>query len=692
MMQRRKLYLWTAILVVSTTMVGCSDDDIIEVPVDREVRVEVPVDREVTVEVPVNPAPVAFTMQLLHFSDMDGSDTTALGSVANFSGLVQKFRNEFPNNTLTVSSGDNFIPGPRLVASADPSMRNVLGREGLGRADIELVNSLGVQASAVGNHDLDLGTAALADMIAANGDWRGAQFPYLSYNVDFSKDSGTSRLASANGQTASQTAGKLTGWVSINVAGERVGVIGASSPTFKSITNVGSLEFTPALTTATPDVVALAANIQKGVDEIKAAGINKVVLLAHMQQIAVERQLATLLDGVDIVVAGGSNTLLANTSDVLRQGDSAAGTYPQFFTSKSGEPVALVNTDADYKYLGRFMAAFDAEGRLIRNIEFKQTGAQVSSQTSDTAGGVTPIARVVEVRNALQSVIAAKDGNIFGRTSVFLDGRRATVRNEESNFGNLTADANLWYAQRFDPTAQISLKNGGGIRDQIGELVAAAGSTAGFTLAPPIANPAANRAAGQISELAIENALRFDNKLWVFDVTAAQLKVLLEHSVASLGNQGRFPQVGGLAFSYDATRPAQVSSGATVTTAGQRIRSLRVGSDVVVRNGELVGNQNRTFRLVTLSFLAGGGDGFPFPVEASLPNLVKLEVSMTAATAAGAAVLPSTNPTAFGGEQDALAKYLRQFHTTTPFSMAEVPAAQDTRIQNVAVRADTVLN
>jgi ABC-type glycerol-3-phosphate transport system substrate-binding protein len=50
----------------------------------------------------------AFTLQLLHISDADGSDSTALNSVANMSVLINKFRAQYPQQTLTVSSGDNY--------------------------------------------------------------------------------------------------------------------------------------------------------------------------------------------------------------------------------------------------------------------------------------------------------------------------------------------------------------------------------------------------------------------------------------------------------------------------------------------------------------------------------------------------------------------------------------------------------
>lgn len=45
-----------------------------------------------------------------------------------------------------------------------------------------------------------------------------------------------------------------------------------------------------------------------------------------------------------------------------------------------------------------------------------------------------------------------------------MEGRRNFVRTEETNFGSVTADANLWYAQKVDPTVdptvKVSIKNG----------------------------------------------------------------------------------------------------------------------------------------------------------------------------------------------------------------------------------------
>ncbi len=635
------------------------------------------------------PPATAFTLQVLHLSDMDGSDTTALKSVANMSGLIQKFKALHPSNTVVLSSGDNCIPGPRFNAANDPSLGTapLLGKAEVGRADIAFLNEMGVQASAVGNHELDLGPRQFRDIIRADGAWPGARFPYLAYNVDFAADADAASLAAANGQEAATLANKVAGWTIITVDGQRIGVIGASSPTFPTITSTGGLAFSPAQTGAGAfDIDALAARIQAGVDEMVALGIDKIVLLAHMQQISVEKELARKLRHVDIIIAGGSNTRLADANDALRGGDTAADTYPLRFEDLDRRPVVVLNTDADYKYLGRFVARFDVHGFLIpERFDATENGAIATSESDDTAGGVTPLPKVVAVRDAINAVLTAKDGNVFGQTSVFLEGRRALVRNEETNFGNLSADANLWYAQQAGQAARVSLKNGGGIRAEIGVVAAPAGATSAseYQLLPPQANAQTGRGANEVSQLAIETSLKFNNKLWVFDVTATELRQLLEHGVAALGSQGRFPQVGGMAFSYDPNATAQVVTGNVVTTPGTRIRSLKVGSEVVVQNGAIVGSPTRTFRMVTLNFLATGGDGYPFP--AALANKVELDTAGLPAGTAGFAVP--------GSEQDALAEYLLQFHAIagTAYGSAETPATQDARIQNLSVRADTVL-
>src|SRR5690606_20909430 len=117
-----------------------------------------------------------------------------------------------------------------------------------------------------------------------------------------------------------------------------------------------------------------------------------------MQSLSIERALATRLSHVDIIVGGGSNTLLANHNKFLHKGDSAAGSYPLLYTSPDNEPVLLVNIDGDYRYLGRLVIEFDADGRVITNsINNHDSGPWASSiQVLETLAA-TPDAEVTAV-------------------------------------------------------------------------------------------------------------------------------------------------------------------------------------------------------------------------------------------------------------------------------------------------------
>jgi hypothetical protein len=286
----------------------------------------------------------------------------------------------------------------------------------------------------------------------------------------------------------------------------------------------------------------------------------------------------------------------------------------------------------------------------------------------------------------------------------------------------LTADANLALARQIDPTVTISIKNGGGIRDNIGALAVPTGATGleDVITLPPQPNPLApNKQEGDISQLDLENSLRFNNSLTLITLTAQQLRWVIEHSVAltSAGvTPGRFPQVGGISFSFDPTKTAIAFDTATgvITQEGNRIQNLVVlnedGSllDIVVKDGVLVGDANRTFRTVTLNFLATqqgsnavGGDFYPFPVfvkeNAGLANRVDLRGETTVdlnlnGQIDAALAIPAGKFTfaATGSEQDALAEFLGDRFNTVPFNAADVKPLQDTRVQNLSVRQDGI--
>lgn len=154
------------------------------------------------------------------------------------------------------------------------------------------------------------------------------------------------------------------------------------------------------------------------------------------------------------------------------------------------------------------------------------------------------------------------------------------------------------------------------------------------------------------------------------------------------GRGGRpvsFPRWGALRlvlFSFDVTRPVN-----------DRVRSIALRdendhiTDFVVRDGQVVGDAARPFRVVTLNFLAGdatqeaGGDNYPFPRFARENPVFYNQVNLVPA---GTTVTFDTE----GSEQRALANYLRDLGT---FNAPETPIAGDRRIQNLAARTDEVL-
>ena len=652
------------------------------------------------------PAPEpGFQLQLLHFADVDGAG--GADDVEKFSALVDGFRERFPENTVLVSSGDNLIPGPEFFAAGDDDLAGVLGEPGNGRAHIAWLNAMGVQASALGNHDLDASPEDLAELVSTDGLWGGANFPYLAANVDFT-GSDLDGLVVDDGEPA--RGGAVAGSATVLAGGEVIGLVGAAVPTLPRITNTSGLTITPATFDASvdADLDALAAEIQPAVDALGAEGVNKIIVLAHMQQLAIEQALAERLENVDIIVGGGSNTILADGNDRLRDGDAAADVYPLSFTSPSGEPVLVVNVDGDFRYLGRLVVEFDDAG--VIDPDSLDPAINGAYATDLVQFPFSPLDGVVDVTLALEGVLLEKDGNVLGVTDVYLEGRRSEVRTEETNLGNLTADANLAAARAFDATVQISLKNGGGIRNEIGQALQPPGTNdpADIQFLPPEANAAIGKPAGGISQLDIETSLRFNNGLTLLTVTAAELADIMEHAVSATtagATPGQFPQVAGMRFSFDPDQPARDStSGDTnqslATIDGDRLRNLAIVDaagnvvDQVVDDGTVTGNSNREFRLVILDFIAkcvdvpgeDCGDGYPLNGLANANRVDLEDENLPAGSATFAAA---------GSEQDALAEFLLTNFpdAANAFTDAETDPVDDERIQNLAVpgQTDTVV-
>lgn len=658
----------------------------------------------------------AFQMQILHSGDME-SNLSAVKDAPRYASIVDYFEDKHVNN-LTISSGDNILPGPFMSSGEDTKAQVALRstasnyysgttsalRASVGRVDIAIMNIIGFNVSALGNHEFDLGTSELnaqigVDIRSSGSDkrWIGAQFPFVSANLDFSSDANLSYLfrdsilrdidfkTPSNITNNNQKRG-IAPSIIIERNGEKIGVVGATTQILANISSPGA---TTIKGVKVDSMQALAAILQPVIDSlISKKGVNKIIVLSHLQQLKFEKALAPLLKNVDIIIAGGNHAVTADANDRLIDGNVATESYPIVTTNANGDPLAILNNASEWKYVGRFVCDFDANGKLITSVlDNKVNGVYASDSTTITglygtynagfaAGSKGALVKVL--CDSVNSVIKAKDGLLFGKSNVFLEGRRTAVRTEETNFGNLSAQANLAMAKKANANVMVSIKNGGGIRSAIGEVYAVGDDV---TLLPSAPNTAAGKARGDISQLDIESSLRFNNRLSVVDLTAKNFKKILEHGVNATApgvTPGQFPQVAGVKFSFDRTKAAgsKVRNAAIIDSVGNIL-------DVLVYNGAIIGDTNRVIKVVTLNFLAGGGDSYPFNTLST--GRIDLDTLTAIKNATSTA-----NFTVAGSEQDAFAEFMKERYSTNAYNVRDTSVNADLRIQQIGLRTDNI--
>jgi 2',3'-cyclic-nucleotide 2'-phosphodiesterase (5'-nucleotidase family) len=392
-----------------------------------------------------NPAPGPqglFELTVLHINDGESAllPTDDLPGVARFSAdllalqaeaeasrlpdrasrrakQVDAHRN--PRAALTISSGDNFLAGPRLQASLE-------GPDAF--FDALVYNQTGFDAMTIGNHEFDFGPDVLADFIDATGD-----IPFISANLDVS---GEPRLAALESQ------GRIAGSAVVEKAGRQIGIVGATTEQLGAISsprNVVVSEVLPA--------------VQAEVEALQADGVDIIILSSHLQDLDEELTLVPLLSGVDAVVGGGG-------------GEALGDAYPLMAEDADGRMVPVVTTPGDYADIGKLVLYFDEAGQLIKI-------GDDSALLPVPLQGPLDAFIAANVEAPVAAYVADLAANDIATTEVPLDGRRQApgVRDRETNLGNLMADAHLLAARERAaefgvPPADIALQNGGGMRQE----------------------------------------------------------------------------------------------------------------------------------------------------------------------------------------------------------------------------------
>lgn len=511
--------------------------------------------------VPVD-KPVGRTLTVLHNNDgesavlPDGDE----GGAGRFVAAVDAAKAEAEAETdgvVMLSSGDNFLAGPTFSASRETFEDDDPDNDTF--YDALLLDRIGYDAIALGNHDFDFGPETLAEFI---GEFPSAP-QYLSANLD--TDGTALAPLVEDGTLAPRTV--------VDAAGTRVGIVSVVTPALAAVSSPGDVE-------VDPDVAGV---VQEQVDALESEGVDTIVLISHLQAIGEELALIPSLSGVDIVVGGGGDELLADDPGQLLPSDDPAdilGPYPLEAVSRDGIEVPVVTTAGNYGYLGRLIAQLDPAGGFIAEGE--------GSQASPVVGGDVDAGTVAEVEDPVQAFVDELEETVVADSEVPLNGQRGDVRTVETNLGNLLSDA---YAQQVGALTDedqplVGLQNGGGIRND--------------SVLP----------AGEVTRADTFDIVPFGNTLSITrDVDSEQLLAVVEHAVSNVENvDGRFGQFSGLRFDYDASAPA-----------GSRVADITLddGTEVAV-GGEAVPTAPDV-ALALLNFTANGGDGYPLGEEAGLP-------------------------------------------------------------------------
>jgi 5'-nucleotidase len=268
------------------------------------------------------------------------------------------------------------------------------------------------------------------------------------------------------------------------------------------------------------------------VPEMRSRGAGVVIGLTHLTM-REDKELARCAD-FDIIIGGHEHTLLESLS--LRT------------------PIFKMTSDA--REMARIQLNIYAASGKLESIDWE--AIPVTSEIADDPSFSVVMRKYEKLLKELDERV--------GRTDVPLEARDEPSRSEETNVGSFIADA-----FRQQTGADVALMNGGSIR------------------ADTVID------AGELTRRDVLSILPFPNPVVKLEVTGATLRAALEHGVSRSREDkqpGRFPQVSGLRFTFDARRPA-----------GSRVTEVTVGGQPL--------DDKKSYTLATTTFLAvEGGDGY----------------------------------------------------------------------------------
>ncbi len=467
---------------------------------------------------------------------MHTNDTHAnLANIARKVTAVKEVRAKKPN-ALLLDAGDVFSG-------------TLYFNEFKGQADLAFMNLMKYDVMTFGNHEFDLGATpeghqALVDFI------KGSQFPFVSSNVDFSKDTKFTGLFTDLISSEPQN-GKIYNGIIKEVNEEKVGIFGLTTAETKDISSPGSIAFEDYITEA-----------KKAVKAFEDKGVNKIIALTHIgyddnPAYDNDQILAKSVEGIDVIVGAHSHTQLDKPVVVDKNiaGQAKAATL-------------IVQAYQYNDYLGTLDVTFNNKGVVVAH-----NGALL--KVADYAEDAQALATLKPFKDKVEELSNTETG---ASASIALDNPRTggdntkpSVRKNETPLGNLITDGMLKKAKQYNNDVIMALQNGGGIRAGINQ--------------------------GPITVGEVITVLPFGNTLATMSLTGKELKEALEVSVGQYpAENGGFLHVSGAKVEFDSTK-----------AKGQRI----VKVSYMDGQGKYVEIQdNVTYTIATNAFTAKGGDGY----------------------------------------------------------------------------------
>jgi 2',3'-cyclic-nucleotide 2'-phosphodiesterase (5'-nucleotidase family) len=287
-----------------------------------------------------------------------------------------------------------------------------------------------------------------------------------------------------------------------------------------------------------PDITfaPIVETAQAAVAQLRDQGADLIVALTHLD-LADDQELARSVEGIELILGGHDHNPIT-----ISEGDTL-----------------IVKATYDAHHLAAVDLAVDRVMKRDQEVlEVNRSWRYLST------AGITPAPEVQAVVDRYEQLLDDELGVPVGTTTVELDSRRDTVRTTESNLANLIADA-----LRETVGADVAIANGGGIR---GDRTYDAGTV--------------------LTRKDVLSELPFGNVTVLIELSGADLRDALENGVSQVEDKaGRFPQVSGMTFTYDAA-----------ARAGSRIVEVEVAGEPL--------DSSRIYTVATNDYIFGGGDGY----------------------------------------------------------------------------------